>query len=201
LTQPGSEAQGAAAAFLLIKTNVNAYEVLRAIGGERRVLWAAAAYGPWQVVAYATATDHAELTEFIENLRVQDTVQELDARMCKGIPGDDQLPDLLPGRSAEMAVLLVNVDYEEETERNVTYNLRKVQGMRLARAMWGPADIIALVEGATQESLRNTICDEVKTMRGVRANTTLYCYPIPAAGPESAARAGRVGASTSDQLS
>jgi hypothetical protein len=69
------------------------------------------------------------------------------------------------------------VNYREEKERVVTYHLRQVEGIRLARAMWGPADIIVVAEAGDHESMRNLICDQIKVMKGVASCTTLYCYP------------------------
>jgi hypothetical protein len=165
-----------AAAFLLIKTGADAYRMVHAIRDEPGVRWASATYGPHQVVAYAAVPTRAELAGMVEAIRVRDDVAELDARLCKVIPGDEGL-----GRfgvtQAESAVLLINVDIREETERETTYRLRKVGGVQVARAMWGPADIVAVVEAPNHESLRNVICDDVKAMRGVSSNTTLYCYP------------------------
>jgi hypothetical protein len=165
-----------AAAFLLIKVNRNAHSVLQTIRTEAHVRWAAATFGPYQIVAYLAGDSHGRLTDFIEELRSRDGIQELDARMCKAIPGDEELK---PFRIAgpEASVVLVGVNYREEKERIVTYNLRKVDGIRLARAMWGPADIIVVAEAGDHEAMRNLICDQIKVMKGVLTCTTLYCYP------------------------
>lgn len=164
------------AAFLLIKTNLNAYHVLRSIRIEKFVQWASAVYGPYQIVAYIESESRKEITEFIEGMRTQRRILELDARMCKVIPEDQELKPFkitMP----ESALLLINVNYKEERERIVTINLRKLKGVLLSRAMWGPSDIIVIVEAENHELIRNLICDEIKTLKGVLSNTTLYCYP------------------------
>ncbi len=162
--------------FLLIKTNLNSLRVVRSVKESPFVKWASVVYGPYQIVAYVQTDTDTEMANFIEDLRSRRFITELDARMVKVIPDDEKLT--LPEVKAEkVAVLLVNVNYKEEKERVVTYNLRKVKGIKLARAMWGPADIIAIVEAEDAEAMRNKICDEVKTMKGVISNTTLYCYP------------------------
>lgn len=165
-----------AAAFLLIKTRQNAYDLARAISEAQETIWASPAYGPYGVVAYAKGATHAEVTSFIEEMRVRPDVVELDARMCKHIPGDDSLPRLEVSRH-ELAMLLINVDHRQVKERDVVYSLRKMKQVRLARAMWGPADIIAIVEARDHENMRNLICDDIKLIIGVTSNTTLYCYP------------------------
>jgi len=164
------------AAFLLATTRNNAYEVAKAIGGQAPTTWATAVFGPYQVAAYAQADDASELVKFIEDLRQSQNIWQLDARICKVIPGDEELAPLETKRP-ETAVLLINVDYKVELERIVTLNLRKLAGVAIARAMWGPADIIAIVEADDREAMRNLICDEVKVMKGVLSNSTLYCYP------------------------
>jgi hypothetical protein len=165
-----------AATFLLIKANQNANRLLHSIRSEKHVRWAAVTYGPFQIVAYLEGESHGQLTAFIEELRSWKEILELDARMCKAIPGDEELkPFRIQG--PEASVVLVGVNYREEKERIVTYNLRKVEGIRLARAMWGPADIIVVAEAGDHEAMRNLICDQIKVMKGVVACTTLYCYP------------------------
>ena len=164
------------AAFLLIKTNVNAFKMASSIRQWGLVVWTSPVYGPYQIVAYVEADDEMELLQFIEDLRSRRDIVELDARMCKPIPGDEKLTPLQI-TAPKSAVLLVTVNYNEEKEKTVAYNLRKLKGIRLARALWGPTDIIAIAEASDDEAMRNLICDEVKLMRGVKANTTLYCYP------------------------
>ena len=168
--------QPAPAAFLLIKSNRDAYATAQQLRAEPHVRWASAVYGPHQVVACAEAETPAALAGFIEQLRPQPAIAELDARICKPIPGDETLAPLQVTQPVA-AVLLVNVNYREEKERVVTVNLRQLPAVRLARAMWGPADIIAVVQAPDHEALRNVICDEIKILKGVAANTTLYCYP------------------------
>jgi len=140
------------------------------------VRWVSAAYGPHQLVAYLEAEGNAELACATESLRTLPGVVELDARFCKRIPED---VDVGPPETTNeaVAVLLITVNYAEEKERVVALQLRRLEGVRSARAMWGPADIIAVAEADDHEVLRNLICDEVKMMKGVASNTTLYCYP------------------------
>lgn len=164
------------AAFLLIKTNLNAFKVVGSIGESVLVKWVSAVYGPYQIVAYVESSSATELAQYIEDLRSRRYISELDARMVKTIPEDEHLKPFETSKS-NVAVLLINVNYKEEKERVVTYNLRKISGIKIARAMWGPADIVAIVEAEDTEAMRNKICDEVKVMKGVSTNTTLYCYP------------------------
>lgn len=164
------------AAFLLIKTNLNAFKVINSVKESSLVKWASVVYGPYQIIAYVQTGSDSEMVNFIEDLRSRRFITELDARMVKIIPDDDKIPSLLISK-AKVAALLINVNYKEEKERVVTYNLRKISGIQLARAMWGPADIIAVVEADDAEAMRNKICDEIKTMKGIISNTTLYCYP------------------------
>ncbi len=164
------------ATFLLIKTNLNAFRVVNSIKANKLVVWANVVYGPYQIVAYIESDDENEITELIEELRARRYISELDARKVKIIPDDDKLkPFKITNKLS--AVLLINVNYKEEKERVVTYNLRKISGVKLARAMWGPADIISIVEASDHEAMRNLICDDIKIMKGIASNTTLYCYP------------------------
>ena len=163
-------------AFLLITPENQGAPVCQRLRASPPVVWAAQAYGPHPVIAYASAACQDGLSEYVESLRNDPAVRAIDARMCKHIPGDEELSPLeLIG--PELAVLLINVNYEIEKERIVSYRLRENCRVKLARAMWGPADIIALVEAPDHESMRNLICDEIKVMKGVATNTTLYCYP------------------------
>jgi len=164
------------AAFLLIKTNLNASRVLNSIKQNKLVVWANQVYGPYQIVAYAESENEKELTELIEDIRSRRFITELDARRVKVIPQDDKLKPFKINKSVS-AVLLVNVNYKEEKERVVTWNLRKISGVKIARAMWGPTDIVVIVEASDHESMRNLICDDIKVLKGVTNNTTLYCYP------------------------
>ena len=164
------------AAFLLIKTNSNSVKILNAIRQYGLVVWASVVYGPYQIIAYIEGKDERELSEFIEDVRSRRDIAELDARMCKSIPEDEKLTPFKIVKPVS-AVLLISVNYKEEKERFATYNLRRLKGIKLARAMWGPTDIIAVVEASDQEMMRNLICDRVKSMKGVKGNTTLYCYP------------------------
>jgi len=164
------------AAFLLIKTNSSAFQVKSSIKDEKGLRWASATYGPYQVAAYMESEGYADLARRIESLRTREMISELDARMCKVIPGDEGL-NPLEITKPESAILLVNVDYHEQKERDVACNLRKLKNVRMARAVWGPSDIIVVVEGDDHESMRNVICDEIKLIKGVLRNTTLYCYP------------------------
>lgn len=163
------------AAFLLINTDLDARKVLKSVKRVEAVKWANNIFGPYQVVAYLETENRAELLEAIEDLRSRRFITKLDARMVKAIPGDDKLKDLIV-KKPQVAFLLINVDYTKEKERNVTYNLRKLDGVVYARAMWGPTDIMVVVEADNHEDMRNLICDDVKTMNGVKTNSTLYCY-------------------------
>jgi hypothetical protein len=165
-----------AATFLLIKANRNANRLLDFIRVGKYIQWAAATYGPYPIVAYLEGKKHQQLSEYIEELRSREGIAELDARMCKEIPGDEALVPFQI-QKPEAAVILVGVNYREEKERIVTYNLRKVEGIKLARAMWGPSDIIVIAEAGDHESMRNLICDQIKVMKGVTSCSTLYCYP------------------------
>ena len=163
------------ACFLLIKTNLDARQCVNFVKQSSLVVWADNVFGPYQIVAYIQAETLKEITSYVESLRAQKYINELDARMCKPIPGDDELK-LFNVSKNQSAVLLINVNYKEEKERNVTYNLRKINGIVYARAMWGPTDIVAIIEAGDPEAMRNLICDEVKVSKGVATNTTLYCY-------------------------
>ncbi|MEM4215321.1 MAG: Lrp/AsnC ligand binding domain-containing protein [Candidatus Pacearchaeota archaeon] len=164
------------AAYLLIKTKENSFNILKRIRSKSIVVWADVVYGPYQIVAYVEAENDIKLAKNIEKIRVDKGIEELDARMVKIIPKDEELKSIKITKQ-KLAVLLINVNYKEEKERVVTWNLRKLNGVVWARAMWGPADIIAIVEADDHESMRNLICDKIKTMKGVLSNTTLYCYP------------------------
>ena len=100
----------------------------------------------------------------------------LDARLCKHLPGDESLPPLRVLRP-ESSVLLVNVDYRQAKEREVVFEMRRNPSVSLARAMWGPSDIIAVVEAPDGEAMRTVVCDEIKVLRGVVSTCTLYGYP------------------------
>lgn len=164
------------AAFLLMTTRGSLRDIARRLGPEEGVVWASPVYGPYCLVAYAQAPTGRDLASFVERVRVSPCIDGLDARMCKRIPGDDDLPPF-EAPEAEAAVLLINVDYRQEKERSVVYSLRANKSVRLVRAMWGPADIIAVVGASDHEVMRNVICDEIKMIKGVASNTTLYCYP------------------------
>ena len=166
------------ASFLLFQLHADANAFVENIRVSPHVRWAAPVYGPFQAVAYAEASDQRTLTAWIETLRATPETSALDARAVKAIPEDHALGDFRV-RAPERSVLLIDVDYREEKERVVTLKLREIPGVVVARAMWGPADIIAIVEAADHEAMRNLICDRVKTLAGVRSNTTLYCYPGP----------------------
>ena len=169
------------AAFLLIKSSVDAYSQAAAIGNLSHVEWATPVFGPHQVVAYASAGGLGELTAFIESIRNAEGVLELDARMCKTIPGDENLGAMIPPAKPEVAVLLIGVDHHVVKEREITWKLREHPAVAWARAMWGPDDIVAVVEAPEHEAMRDVICDDVKVMKGVVRNCTLYGYPRPGA--------------------
>jgi DNA-binding Lrp family transcriptional regulator len=163
-------------AFSLIRTQLDGFKVAGSVARTPTVQWTANVYGPHQIVAFWQSESEAELVAAAEDLRSRRFIDELDIRRVKVIPGDELL-DTIPFSQPHRAVLLINVDYSLERERDVCYRLRDIKGVTYARTMWGAADIIALVEGSDHESLRNLICDEIKTARGVKSNTTLYCYP------------------------
>lgn len=168
---------GRPAAFLLIKSSIDTYSQAAAIGNLTQVEWATPVFGPHQVVAYASAGGLDELTAFIESIRNAEGVLELDARMCKAIPGDEKLGAMIAPRKPEVAVLLIGVDHHVVKEREVTWKLRDHSAIVWARAMWGPDDIVAVVEAPEPEAMRDVICDDVKVMKGVVRNCTLYAYP------------------------
>ncbi len=163
-------------AFLLIRTTSDARKLARRLAAKSWIEWAAAAYGPYPVVAYAHADDPERLCRRVEGLRSAPRVLELDARVCKPIPGDETLGPFATTKP-EVAVLLITVDYRIRKERVLTQTLRTIPQVKMARAMWGPTDIIAVVEEADHEAMRNLICDRIKILPGVHSNTTLYCYP------------------------
>jgi DNA-binding Lrp family transcriptional regulator len=164
------------AAFLLFRLKADGYKFVSGLRESPRVLWAAPVYGPYQAVAYAEGADQRALTTWIESLRELPGVIDLDARAVKPLPEDPPLGGFRVS-GPERSVLLIGVDYREERERVVTLKLRDIPGVVMARAMWGPADIIAIVEAPDHEAMRNLICDGIKVLAGVRSNTTLYCYP------------------------
>jgi DNA-binding Lrp family transcriptional regulator len=163
------------AAFLLIKTNTNSSQVLEEINKSNLVVWSSAVYGPHQLVVYLNSEQEEEITEYVEGLREMKGITEIDCRVVKIIPKDEELSSFETSKK-EVAVLLIGVNYKEEKERVVTWNLRDIPGIKLARAMWGPTDIVAIVEADDKESMRDKICDDVKTLKGVSTNSTYYCY-------------------------
>ena len=167
---------GNAAGFFLFKTSVPSLELLEYLKTREEVRWAAAVFGPYQVVGYVMAPDYPHLARTAEKLRQTPGVVHLDARMVKPIPEDDHL-DKMEICGPERSVLLINVDYRKETERAVTLKIRRIPQIVLARAMWGPDDIIAIAQADDHEGMRNLICDQVKVMPAVSGTTTLYCYP------------------------
>ncbi|MBY3203456.1 Lrp/AsnC family transcriptional regulator [Rhizobium laguerreae] len=165
--------------FLLIRTTLHAKRVLAgAVLSQQGVYWAKAIYGPYQIVAYIRDDDETALIDRIEKLRAERPIAEMDVRRCKPLPEDSALPPFMGDHTQPVrACLLINVDPHITKERIVVGNLRKIAGVRMARAMWGPTDVIAIVEAADHEGMRNLICDEVKIMEGITSNTTLFCYP------------------------
>jgi DNA-binding Lrp family transcriptional regulator len=163
-------------AFALIRTDLDAFKVRGSVVRTPTVEWAANVYGPHHIIAFAQSESEAELVAAAEDLRSRRFISDLDLRRVKVVPGDESLSQF-EFSHPHRAALLINVDYTKERERDVCYYLRGVKGVVYARTMWGPADIVALVEGADHETLRNLICDEIKTASGVKTNTTLYCYP------------------------
>lgn len=162
--------------FLLIKTSKNSRKVLSTITKSKFVVWASQIYGPYQIVAYIESDSEVEIINEIEKIRELKGVNELDARRVKFIPKDEELK-MFSTKKPVTAVLLINVNYKEEKERIVTYNLREIDGVVFSRAMWGPTDIVTIVEASDHESMRNLICDKIKVLKGVKGNSTLYCYP------------------------
>jgi len=162
-------------AFLLIKTNLDSRKVMNSILSQTGVVWANNTFGPNQIIVYIEDYEN-KLIETIEELRSRRYITELDARIVKKIPEDKGLKFNLPNKK-ERAVLLINVNYKEEKERIITKKIREINGACYARAMWGPTDVIAIVESNDKESMRNLICDKIKTMKGINQNTTMYCYP------------------------
>jgi nitrate reductase NapAB chaperone NapD len=164
------------ASFLLIKTKDNSNKVLEDINSSDITVWSSIVYGPYQIVAYLESEQEEDIVDYIEDLRSHSGIGEVDARLVKIIPKDDELTGFTIDKE-KSAVLLINVNYKEEKERVVTWNLREIEGVKWARAMWGPTDIIAIVEENDIESMRDKICDDIKTLKGVATNSTYYCYP------------------------
>ena len=155
----------------LVKTQLDSLKVSKDIGSTPLVKWSQPVFGPWQIVCYIEGED-LEVINTIEHIRAKRAVNEVDARMVKVLPEDKDLVVSFP-KTPQKAVLLINVNYKEEKERIVTLNLRKIPGVSLSRAMWGPTDIIAFVEAEDKEKMRNLICDEIKTQKGEMTNKTL----------------------------
>ena len=165
-----------AAAFLLINTVSKVFDVLDTVSQCDQVLWVRPTFGPYQVVVYVEGSSPKDLVTFVEELRSQGSIAEMDVRMCKPLPGDEHLQGFTI-EQPECAVVLININLREGLETDVVINLRSIHGVKLARALWGPADIIAIVEAAEHEAMRNLICDDIKALKGVESTTTLYCYP------------------------
>jgi hypothetical protein len=165
-----------ACAFLLIKTKKNSIDLFQRISKENRIFWGSNVFGPFQIVICLVEENEKILINKIEKIRDTENIDELDARVVKNLPNDEHLRKMVISKS-NVAVLLINVNYKEGKERDITYSLREVSGVITARAMWGPTDIIAIVETHDKEHMRNVICDNIKLMKGVKTNTTLYCYP------------------------
>jgi DNA-binding Lrp family transcriptional regulator len=165
--------------FLFIKTNLHAKRVLAgAVRSVPGVYWAEVIYGPYQIAAYIRDENERALADRVERLRAERPILEMDVRRCKPLPEDKTLAPFMGEHCRPVrACLLVNVDHHITKERAVVNKLRQVEGVLMARAMWGPTDIVAIVEAADQEGMRNLICDEIKVMEGVATNTTLFCYP------------------------
>jgi DNA-binding Lrp family transcriptional regulator len=164
------------AAYLLLQTTLDARKVLGSIRREGAVVWAENLYGPHQIGALLAAPDEGTLIEHVEDVRARRYVTALDARRIKRVPGEPDQP--LPRFTEPIhAMLLVNVNYREAKERVVADRLRQTAGVVTSHTMWGPTDIVALVEAPDHEAMRNLICDEIKVLPGVASNTTLYAYP------------------------
>lgn len=167
------------AAFILVQTQLDGFKVAGSVARTSTVEWVTNVYGPTQIVAFAESDSETEIVNAMEDLRSRRFIAALDVRRVKIIPNDELLTPLQLSQP-HRAVLMINVDHKKVRERDVCYTLRGIKGVAYARTMWGAADIIALVEGTDHETLRNLICDEVKTLEGVMSNTTLYCYPSAA---------------------
>ena len=141
------------------------------------VAWTSNLFGPYQLAAYVKAKDNREIALFAEDLRSRRFITDLDPRICKILPGDEKEDAITLSSAAHCALLLINVDYRIRKEREIVQDLRKIGGVRLARAMWGPSDVMCIVEAKDAEAMRNLICDQIKILTGVAANTTLVCYP------------------------
>lgn len=164
------------AAFFLVQTQLDGFKVAGSVARTPTVKWVTNVYGASQIVAFAESESEVEIVDAAEDLRSRRFISALDVRRVKIIPNDEKLTPL-QFSEPHRAVLLINVDYDKARERDVCYTLRGIKGVVYARTMWGASDIVALVEGNDHETLRNLICDEIKTLAGVKSNTTLYCYP------------------------
>jgi DNA-binding Lrp family transcriptional regulator len=169
------------AAFFLVRTQLDGFKVAGSVSRTPTVKWVTNVYGPDQIVAFAESGSELEIVEAAEDLRSRRFISSLDVRRVKIVP-DDELLKPFEFAHPHRAVLLINVDYTQAKEREVCYRLRAIEGVVYSRTMWGPADIVTLVEGSDHENLRNLICDEIKTLSGVKSNTTLYCYPAATSG-------------------
>lgn len=164
------------AAFVRVKP-VNASKALmNALGSAHQFAWLSQTFGTHPVAGYIEAGSFRELCDKIEEMREVPEVAELESMMCKHIPGDEFL-EPFSVNGPETALLLISVNYLVEKERVVTENLRKLDQVTFARAMWGTTDIVALVEADDPDAMRDLICDSIKVMPGVKGNVTLYCYP------------------------
>ena len=166
-----------AASFLLIKTRGNAHGLVNKLTKRREegVIWSLPIYGPYQVICYIEQSSYPEMERYVEMLREEPEFQEIDARRVKPIPEDLELASFTTS-APEVAALLIRVDYRIQRERDLTLQLRRINGVTFARAMWGPDDIIALVEAQNPEEMRNLICDDIKVIPSVSGNVTLYGY-------------------------
>jgi len=165
------------ASFLLIKVNCNVQNAMCDLTQKKNdgIMWVIPVYGPCQIICYLEKSTYPKLEQYVETLREESNFLEIDARRVKPIPEDASLKTFSTP-SPDVAVLLINVNYKVQREREVTCRLREIDGVTFARAMWGPNDIIVVVEAKNPEEMRNLICDKIKTIPAVAGNSTLYGY-------------------------
>jgi hypothetical protein len=54
------------AAFLLIKTKINVFDLIKIINTNKIVKWTSVVYGPYQIIAYIDHFDEKKLVQEIE---------------------------------------------------------------------------------------------------------------------------------------
>ncbi len=70
-----------------------------------------------------------------------------------------------------MAYVLINV--ELESEREILDELRKIEGVKEAHALYGVYDIVAKVEAETTDKLRKTVTWKIRRLNKVRSTITM----------------------------